>query len=99
MTILNARVAILTLVLNVLVRTVSATTPAADATPILWDPGTTHEGTRAVTNLATVASNYLYRITTANPSLAAWRTALTVTAGEANLYLKRGTPPTIGESD
>ncbi|HUS36947.1 MAG TPA: hypothetical protein VM680_16500 [Verrucomicrobiae bacterium] len=99
MIILNARLAFLTLVLSVFTRTLSATTPAADATPILWDPGTTHEGTRVVTNFATVSSNYLYRITTANPSLAAWRTALTVTVGEANLYVKRGAPPTIADSD
>lgn len=87
------------LVLAILGRTVHATTTAEEATPILWDPGTTHEGTRVVTNFTSVSSNYLYRITTANPSLAAWRTALTVTTGEANLYLKRGTPPTTSQFD
>src|SRR5438105_2672245 len=65
-----------------------------NATPMLWDDGLTHEGTRFVTNSTTVSSNFLYRLTTLNPSLGAWRTALTVSGGEAHLYLSRSVPPT-----
>jgi hypothetical protein len=99
MRILNARAVLLTLALQLLTASIFGVTPPEDATPILWDPGTTHEGTRVVTNSTSVATNYLYRITTANPSLGAWRTALNVTAGEANLFLSRGVPPTTTNSN
>src|SRR5688572_14927383 len=98
MTILKLSATVLTLALHVLLQPAFAQT-ADTATPILWDPGLTHEGTRVVTNSTTVATNVLYRITTANPSLAAWRTALTVHTGEANLYLRRSIPPTTTTSD
>ncbi|HEY6227719.1 MAG TPA: hypothetical protein VI282_11415, partial [Verrucomicrobiae bacterium] len=99
MRIINASAALITLVLQLLVRTTFATLPADNATPILWDPGATHEGTRVVTNTTAVATNLLFRITTANPALGAWRTALNVTAGEADLYLSRGVPPTTSKYD
>jgi hypothetical protein len=98
MRIINASAALITLVLQLLVRTF-ASPPADNATPILWDPGSTHEGTRVVTYTADVATNVLYRITTANPALGAWRTALNVTAGEADLYISRGVPPTTSKYD
>jgi hypothetical protein len=98
MRIINARVFLVVLALQLVGRFNFAQT-AADAIPILWDPGLTHEGTRVVTNSTAVATNFLYRITTANPSLAAWRTALTVTAGEAHLYMSKGVPPTTTKSD
>lgn len=41
------------------------------------------------------AGNYYYRINT--KSVEAWRTRLTVTSGEANLYLLRGQVPVIGQ--
>jgi len=86
-------IGLLILALQFSVGTISAQT-AADATPILWDDGLTHEGTRVVTNSTTVATNFLYRITTLNPSLGAWRTALTVVTGEVHLFLSRSVPPT-----
>ncbi|MGZ8898970.1 MAG: hypothetical protein ACXW3Z_02655, partial [Limisphaerales bacterium] len=73
--------------------------PMSAAEPILWDPGLTHEGTRAVSNSTEIATNYLYRVTTANPSVGAWRTALTVHQGEAHLYLSRGVVPTTTRYD
>src|SRR3954468_7084070 len=99
MRILNARLFLVALALHLLGRFTFATPPSDNAIPMLWDPGLTHEGTRAVTNSTTVATNYLFRITTANPSLGAWRTALTVTAGDANLYMSRGVPPTTTKFD
>jgi large repetitive protein len=68
--------------------------PISSAQAILWDPGLTHEGTRVVSGATDIATNYLYKITTANPSVGAWRTALKVHAGEAQLYMSRGVVPT-----
>src|SRR5688500_8611463 len=68
--------------------------PISSAQTILWDPGLTHEGTRVVSNATEIATNYLYKVTTANPSVGAWRTALKVHAGEAHLYISRGVVPT-----
>lgn len=61
---------------------------------LTWDPGLTHEGTRVYTNTTTGPTNLYFRVTTANPSLGAWRTALKVHSGEAHLYLSRGVTPT-----
>src|SRR5688572_25416986 len=66
---------------------------------LAWDPGDTHEGTLVQSNLTTAATDYYYKITTANPSLGAWRTALKVFEGEAHLYLSRGTLPTATQAD
>src|SRR5438874_4570393 len=98
MRILNAWIALITLALNFAARTAFAQSTDT-ATPILWDPGLTHEGTRVISYTTDVATNVLFRITTANPSLGAWRTALTVLAGEANVYLSRGVAPTITSFD
>jgi hypothetical protein len=64
-----------------------------------WDPGTTFDGTLISSNLTGRAGDYYFKITTANPSLGAWRTALKVLDGEANLYLSRGVLPTTGQAD
>ena len=62
-------------------------------TTLAWDPGLTHLGTQVYTHPNAVAGDYYFKLTTENTSLAAWRTALNVTAGEANIYLAKGTPP------
>jgi uncharacterized repeat protein (TIGR02543 family) len=64
-----------------------------------WDPGTTHEGTLVQSNFTGAAGDFYFRITTANPSLGAWRTALRVLNGDANLYLSRGALPTPALAD
>jgi hypothetical protein len=69
------------------------------AAMLAWDPGVTHEGTQVYTNLSGRGGDYYFQITTGNPSLGAWRTALRVLSGEANLYLRRGVWPTVSTND
>ena len=61
-----------------------------------WDDGTTEAGTQVVSQPSTEAGSYYYRI---SPKAAeVWRTRLTVTSGEAHLYLAKGQLPVIGQS-
>ena len=66
---------------------------------LIWDPGLAHLGTQVYTNLSGLAEDYYFRITTANPALGAWRTALRLLANDANLYLSRGVLPTPDAAD
>jgi hypothetical protein len=60
-----------------------------------WDPGTADTGTSVHTS--TNAGHTYFRITTPpNSPLGAWRTALSVTSGEADLYANRGAAPMTG---
>jgi hypothetical protein len=54
-----------------------------------WDPGTTHEGTVVYTNTSTIGGNCYFRILPQNTSVGAWRLALKVNSGEADLYLRQ----------
>ena len=74
-------------------------TRAMELTPLAWDPGTTHEGTLVYTNTSGATNDYYFKITTINSPVGAWRTALKVISGEANLYMSRGTLPTPPSSD
>jgi hypothetical protein len=73
-------------------------TEAIQFTTLTWDPGATHLGTQVYTNGSTNAADYYFKITTQNTSLGAWRTALNVSTGEANLYLAKGLPPTAASN-
>ncbi len=64
-------------------------------TTLTWDPGLTHQGTAVYTHPNTLPGDYYFKITTENTSVAAWRTALNVIAGEANIFLGKGTPPSL----
>jgi hypothetical protein len=67
---------------------------------LTWDPGSTHLGTMTYSNLSGTADDYYFRVTTANPSLGAWRIALRVLGtNDANLYLSRGLLPTPNLAD
>jgi len=57
---------------------------------LAWDPGTTDLGTQVYTNLSASGGDYFFKITTLNTANGAWRSALRVTSGEANLYLRLG---------
>jgi len=64
-------------------------------TTLTWDPGQTHQGTQVYTHPNALPGDYYFKITTENTSVAAWRTALNVASGEANIFLGRGTPPSL----
>lgn len=67
---------------------------------LTWDPGETHPGTRAYTNLTTTPSDHYFRIRTGNPSLGGWRTALQLlNTNDASLYLAKGRLPTQTDAD
>ena len=61
-----------------------------------WDEGATNFGTVVYTHPTTGADSPVFRITTRESTVGAWRTMLHLTAGEADLYLSRGTIPTTG---
>jgi len=63
-------------------------------TTLQWDPGTTHLGSLVHTNSGTNGGDYFFKITTQNTTLGAWRTALNVSTGEADIYLAKGSAPT-----
>lgn len=77
----------------------SLRTRAVTLNPLAWDPGTTHDGTFVYTNNSGFSNDYYFKITTINSPVGAWRTALKVNAGDADLYLSRGTLPTPASSD
>ena len=68
-------------------------TEVINFTTLAWDPGATHAGTEVYTHANTNAGDHYFKLTTENTALGAWRTALNVTSGEAQLYLGKGTPP------
>ena len=59
---------------------------------LTWDSGTTDAGT-GYTNQSASGGDYYFSITTSSPDNAAWRTALTVSSGEAEVYLLTGALP------
>lgn len=60
---------------------------------LTWDPGTTDSGTQVFTNQSATGGDYYFKITTLNTANSAWRTALKVISGEADVYLRASTPP------
>jgi large repetitive protein len=66
-------------------------------TTLTWDPGTTDSGTQVYSN-GTANGDYYFKITAQNTAVNAWRSRLSVIAGEANLYLSKGTPPSISSN-
>lgn len=57
---------------------------------LAWDPGLTHEGTQIYTNRSPTGGNYFFRVLPQATSVGAWRTALNVQSGEAQVYLRKG---------
>lgn len=55
-----------------------------------WDSGATHEGTQVFTNQSATGGDYYFKITTQPTAVGAWRTALKVINGEADVYLRQG---------
>lgn len=63
---------------------------AGAQTDLAWDPGTTNTGTAVYTPPSTAGGAYHFKIVTQASVAGGWRTALRVTAGEANLYIRQG---------
>ena len=76
----------------------SSITVNVPVTGLAWDPGATAEGAAPLANPNTNGGNYHFAITTQNPAVGVWRTALKVISGEANLYLGLGSPPTTNSA-
>ncbi|QBG47147.1 hypothetical protein EGM51_06950 [Verrucomicrobia bacterium S94] len=62
-------------------------------TELTWDPGLADAGTEVFNNLNTDGGVYYFKITTELPDLAAWRTALDVLSGEADLLIRQNALP------
>ncbi len=72
--------------------TYTLTTEIGWLNTLTWDPGVADRGTQVYTNTSASGGDYYFKITTQNTANGAWRTALRVTSGEANLYLRLGSP-------
>ncbi len=59
-------------------------------TALTWDPGTADTGTQVFTNASASGGDYYFKITAQNTANGAWRTALKVINGEADVYLRFG---------
>ena len=57
---------------------------------LTWDPGTVDLGTQVFTNQSQSGGDYYFHIVAGNPANNAWRSALRVLGGEADLYLRLG---------
>jgi hypothetical protein len=65
---------------------------------LAWDPGSAETGTAVFSNTNTRAGRHLFKVTTQSSDLGGWRTRLTVTSGEAALYLSKAALPTTVSS-
>src|SRR5207244_11799557 len=71
----------------------SASISVTNAMNVLaWDPGQTPLGTMVLPNPNTNGGNYWFQINPQSPSHGVWRTALTVFAGQAGVFLRQGSP-------
>ena len=71
----------------------------SDITLLSWDPGTAHLGTVVQTGTATPVGQRYFKITAQSLAAGGWRTALKVTAGEANLYASHYGLPVPGNAE
>ncbi len=73
--------------------TYTLTTQLGYLTELTWDPGLSHRGTEVFTNQSATGGDYFFKITTQNPNVGVWRTALNVTSGSAKLFLSQSSLP------
>ncbi|MBI3879744.1 MAG: hypothetical protein HY301_06730 [Verrucomicrobia bacterium] len=66
-------------------------------TTLTWDPGTTATGTQVFTNSDPSGGFFYFKIQTQNAGVGAWRTALKVLGGEADVFLKYGSLPATND--
>src|SRR5690606_23962348 len=67
-------------------------------TTLAWESGATHGGTQDLTNNSPTGGDYFFKITAQSTTVGAWRTALKVISGEADIYLKKDTFATTPSS-
>ena len=60
---------------------------------LAWDPGTNEAGTEILNQTNTRSGRHYFRINTQSTDIGAWRSRLTVTSGEADLYLQTTSIP------
>ncbi|HSC75097.1 MAG TPA: hypothetical protein VLB90_02535 [Pseudomonadales bacterium] len=65
---------------------------AAAPVPLQWDDNNPANGSEAVSQPDTLGGDYIYVIGPETAAHGVWRTVLTVTSGEASLYVKQGDP-------
>ena len=68
-------------------------------TQMNFDAGVSADGTDVYSSSDAVTGDFYFKIRTASPALGAWRTALKVVAGEADLYMSRGVLPSVSTYD
>jgi hypothetical protein len=66
---------------------------------LTWDLGTTHLGTEIMVAPHALGGPFVFKIITQGTTVGGWRTALTVTSGDADLFLRQGSPPTSTTHD
>ena len=71
----------------------------SDITLLSWDPGTADLGSVVQTGTATPVGRRYFKINAQSLATGGWRTALRVTAGEANLYAARNSLPLPGSAE
>lgn len=59
---------------------------------LVWDPGTADLGTQVFTNQSLSGGDYFFHLSTVATANGVWRSALRVVSGEADLYLRQGSP-------
>lgn len=65
-------------------------TELAGLNTLTWDPGAEHSGTQVFTNTSALGGDYFLRIRSQSTTVGAWRTALYVDSGEADVAIKSG---------
>jgi hypothetical protein len=63
-------------------------------TDLAWDPGSDDDGTEVFSNTNTRAGRHYFHIYAQETDIGAWRSRLTPSIGEADLYMSRGSFPT-----
>jgi large repetitive protein len=58
-----------------------------------WDPGTSPGGSTNLSQPASAAGEYFFRVTSRTSAYGAWRSALNVSGGEADLFLQKNSVP------
>lgn len=67
-------------------------------TTLAWDAGAAEAGTAIFSNTNTRAGRHYFKITTQSSDIGGWRSRLTVSSGEAALYLSKTALPTTASS-